>query len=78
MSELHKAINDGSLAIKIPSDCNTRWLSIQPAVENIIAQWSELKGHIKIARLSEKCYAAEMLFEMYSDEKNLGFLLFCN
>ena len=68
-NELHKEINDGSQPMKIMSDYNTRWLSIKTAVENIIAQWFELKAHLIIARLSEKCYSAELLFEMYSDEE---------
>ena len=61
-NELHKAINDGSQPMKIASDGKARWLSIQPAVENIIAQWVQLKDHLKITRLSEKCYPAELLF----------------
>ena len=36
-NELYKAIIDGSQAMKFPSGCKTRWMSIQPAVENIIA-----------------------------------------
>ena len=62
--------------MKIPSDCKTRWLPIQSAVENIIALWLELRVHFQIARLSENCYTAELLFEMYPDERNLAFLLF--
>ena len=77
-NELYKAINDGLQPMKIPSDGKTRWLSIQRAVENIIAQWLELKVHFKISLLSGKCYAAELLFEMYSDEKTLAFLLCFN
>ena len=66
-NEHYIALIDGSQPMKILSDCKTRWLSIQPAVENIIAQWLELKAHFRIARLSEKCYAAQLFFEMYSD-----------
>ena len=51
-NELHKAINDGSQPMKIPSGCKSRWLYIKAAVENIIAQWLELKAHFKIARLT--------------------------
>ena len=65
-----------SMPMKIPSDCLTRWLSIQPAVKNIIALWLELKAHRKIARLSEKYYSAELLFEMYSEEKKNRILAF--
>ena len=62
--EHYKAINDGSQPMKILSDCKTNWLSIQPAVESIIALWLELKAHFKIVRLSRKCCTAELLFEM--------------
>lgn len=75
-NELYKTINDGSSPLKIPSDCKTRWLSIQPAVEKIVSQWLELKLHFETTRLSEKCYTAEILFEMYSDEIFLAFLSF--
>ena len=77
-SELYNAINDGSQSMKIPSDCQTRRLFIQTDIENIIAQWSELRAHFKIARLSEKCLTFKLLFQMYSDEKNLAVFLFCN
>ena len=62
--------------MKIPSDSKTRWLSIQPAVDRIVFQWLELKTHFQIVRQSEKCYTAELLFQMYCNEKNLAILLF--
>jgi len=34
----------------------------------------ELKTLFGIARLKEKCYTAEVLYEMYSDDKNLAYL----
>ena len=55
------------------SHCRTRWLSFLPAVENVIAQWLELKAHFLIVRLSEKLCAADLLFEMYSNDKSLHF-----
>ena len=70
-NELYKAINDGSQPMIIPSDCKIRWLSIQPAVKNIVAQCLELKAHFKIAGLSEKCYPDELIFEMYSNKKTI-------
>lgn len=75
---LFQTLNSGSLPLKIPRDCQTRWLSIQPAVQRILEQWLELKTHFQVTRLSEKCYTAEILYEMYSDEKNLAYLLFLN
>ena len=44
---LHKAINDGTAPLKISSKGQTRWLSIQVAVERIVNQWLELKTHFK-------------------------------
>ena len=73
---LCKAINDGATPLKIPSKGQTRWLSIQVAVERIVNQWLELKAHFQVTRQSEKCFTSEMLFEMYNDEKNLAYLLF--
>ena len=73
---LYQTLNDGISPLKIPKDCQTRWLSIQPAVQRILEQWLELKTHFEVSRLSEKCYTAEVLYGMYSDEKNMAFLLF--
>ncbi|MGL5028976.1 MAG: hypothetical protein ACRC6C_02580 [Wolbachia pipientis] len=74
--EVYKTINDGHDPLKIVQSCDTRWLSIESAVSRILAQWTELKVHFKIARLKEKCYTAEMLYNMYCDGKNHAYLLF--
>ena len=74
--EFYKAINDGSEPRKILSDCKTRWKYIQPAVENVITHLLELKAHLNIERLSEKCYSVELSIEMSSDEKNPIILTF--
>ena len=73
---LYQSLNDGKSPLKIPMNCKTRWLSIEPAVERIISQWTELKAHFEITRRSEKCFMSEILHEMYCDERNLAFLLF--
>lgn len=73
---LYHTINEGKNPLKIPNNCNTRWLSIEPAVDRILSQWLELKTHFEIVRLTEKCYTAELLYEMYSDEANHAYLLF--
>ena len=75
---MYKALNDGANPLKIPRDCQTRWLAIQPAVERILGQWLELKTLFSITRYSEKCYTVEILHEMYSDEKNLLYFFFLN
>ncbi|EFA13101.1 hypothetical protein TcasGA2_TC012970 [Tribolium castaneum] len=71
---MYQAINDGSDPLKIPGA--TRWLSIELAVTRICDQWLELKTHFQIVREKEKCYTAEMLYSMYSDDLNYAYLCF--
>ena len=75
---LYKALNDGANPLKILRDCQTRWLAIQPVVERILEQWLELTTLFSITRHSDKCYTSELLYEVYSDEKNLLYFLFLN
>lgn len=56
--------------------CDTRWLSIETAVGRILNQWLELKTLFGIAKLKEKCYAAEILHNMFVDDSNLAYLKF--
>ncbi|CAG4970092.1 unnamed protein product [Parnassius apollo] len=71
---LFQTINCGDEPLKILKVCDTRWLSIEPAVLRILAQWNELKLHFSLAR--EKCYTAGLLWEMYNDEGNRLYLCF--
>lgn len=73
---LYKAINNKEEPLKIISACKTRWLSIETAVSRIADQWLELKTHFNISRNVEKCYTAETLYCMYSDDKIYAFLSF--
>lgn len=73
---LYKAINDNHNPLKIVKSCDTRWLSIETAVGRILKQWVELKTLFSIVRQKDKCYSAEILFEMYSDNNNLAYLTF--
>lgn len=74
--KLYNVMNEGHEPLKIVMACNTRWLSIESAVNRIHNQWHELKAHFDIARLKEKCYTAEVLYNMYSDRTNYIFLCF--
>lgn len=74
--QLFETLNDGKEPLKIPRVCDTRWLSIEPAVTRILSQWDELKLHFQIVRSSEKCYSAETLYEMYCDPVSKLYLLF--
>lgn len=73
---LYQAINDGHEPLKIVQACITRWMSIHTAVERVCTQWVELKTHFQIAKLDEKCYKADILYQMYADESNLVYFLF--
>jgi len=73
---LCNAINNGHDPLKIVKACDTRWLSIETAVSRILHQWIELKTLFQIARQKEKCYNAEILFNMYSDNNNLAYLTY--
>jgi hypothetical protein len=53
----------------------TRWISIEPTVGRILAQWDSLKAHFDILRLSEHCYTA-VLYSMFSDITNKIYLQF--
>lgn len=61
--------------LKIVQSCRTRWLSIATVVESIHDQWSELKIHFDIA-CQEKCFAAQLLYEIYSNDTNLAYIKF--
>ena len=39
---LYETINGGKTPLKIPMNCKTMWLSIEPAVNRIVSQWLEL------------------------------------
>lgn len=73
---LYETLNDGKQPLQVPKLCDTRWISLEPAVTRILAQWEELKMHFNIARSDEKCFTAEMLYNMYSDPINKLYMLF--
>lgn len=74
--DLYKLINDGHDPLKIVQSCQTRWLSIESAVARIYTQWCELKMHFNLAKLKERCYTAELLHGMYSDDVNFAYIAF--
>ena len=73
---LYNTINDGHDPKKIVQSCDTRWLSVAPALRRIDTQHLELKVHFGVARNSEKCYTAEILYEMYNDRANVVYIKF--
>lgn len=42
----------------------------------VLDQWEELKTHFGIARATQKCLTADLLYGMYSDVKNKIYLVF--
>lgn len=56
---IYQTINCGSEPLAIPQMCNTRWISIEPAVNRILNQWVELKLLFEVARRNDHCYMAE-------------------
>ncbi|KAL1501402.1 hypothetical protein ABEB36_006726 [Hypothenemus hampei] len=54
----------------------TRWISIEPAVQRILNQWDSLKVHFEIVRHTQNFYTAELLYAMYNDLSNKVYLTF--
>ncbi|XP_036149363.1 uncharacterized protein LOC118647829 isoform X1 [Monomorium pharaonis] len=73
---LFKALNDGLEPLKILQVAATRWLSITNAVRRVLQQWLELKTHFYLRRTADKCYAAELLYNMYTDIRNKLYFIF--
>lgn len=67
---------EGKESKKIVQAFNTRWFLIEFAISSILDQYLELKTHFEVVRISEKCYNAEILYNIYKDETNLLYLLF--
>lgn len=76
LQRTNKLINDGHEPLKILQSCQTRWLSVESAVARIYTQWLELKTHFNMAKLKERCYTAELLHGMYSDDVNYAYIAF--
>lgn len=68
--QIYNLINDGKNPLKITSVCATRWLSIETSVAQIHSQWLELQTHFRLSKDIEKCFTAQILYEMYSDDNN--------
>lgn len=75
-NQIFKLLNENQDPLKIVQACGTRWLSIEPAVSRIQDQWLELKTHFSIAKGNEKCYKADLLYQMYNDDINYAFICF--
>ncbi|XP_040077359.1 uncharacterized protein LOC120849243 [Ixodes scapularis] len=75
-SKLYKSLCDGDDPLTIPRVCDTRWISLEPAVARVLDQWDPLLKHFEQARSMEGCYTAELLFQMFSDPLNKLYLLY--
>ena len=56
--------------------CDTRWLSIEPAITKIVTQWEELKLHFNLARGKDNCYSADLIYNMLGDKRNYLYFVF--
>lgn len=76
-SALYTRVNAGAKPSKLVQLSNTRWLAWTDAVSVNIKQWDELKEFFgKISKkITEKCYTARTLVEMYEDDTNYLYLL---
>lgn len=72
---IYAAINDAMQPLKLVRACETRWLSIESAVNRIESQWLELKTHFEIAATVESSHQANILKKLHTD-KNLLYLKF--
>ncbi|KAH8025106.1 hypothetical protein HPB51_003022 [Rhipicephalus microplus] len=75
-SQLYRSLCDGEEPLSIPRVCDTRWISLEPAVVRVLDQWDMLLKHFEQARSTEGCYTAELLYQMYSDPLNKLYLLY--
>jgi hypothetical protein len=62
--QLYALLNDGDNPLHMVQACETRWLSIEPAVTRIVDQWLKLRTHFDLARQAEKCYLTDTLSNM--------------
>lgn len=69
-------INEGRNPKKIVRACQTRWLSVEPAVGEILAQWVELELHFQLAKTADNCYTANELHEIYKNTTLKSYLIF--
>lgn len=74
--DLYASIHPGEEPLKILKLSDTRWLSIAACVERILQQYDSLKLHFQKAKDDERCYKAELLYQMYSDIENKLYLVF--
>lgn len=71
---IYQTINCDSEPLSIHQMCNTRWISIEPAVNRILEQWVELKLLFEVARRDNHCYRAETLYTIYNEPSNYLYL----
>jgi len=62
-------MNDGQDALQLVQLSNSRWLSLYKCCERVLGQWDELKLHFDLCKVSDRCYDAEILPDMYPVNK---------
>ena len=74
-NELYNTLYDED-PLKILQIAGTRWISIEPVCERVLNQWEALTEYFREAAVTEKCYTAQTLYNMYKDNNNKLFLIF--
>lgn len=74
--QVYALLNDGAKGRGMVQLAATRWLSRYGAVETVLSSYLELSSHFERASLTERCYAARVLNDMYKDEASKLYLLF--
>lgn len=75
-AKIYSLINPGETPLLLLQLSSTRWLSIYDCCARILNQWDELKLHFQISKDAQRCYEAEILYQMYSDPVNKLYIEF--
>lgn len=74
--KIYSDMNDGHTPLNLIQPNETRWMSIEKAISRILSQWNELQEHFNEARVNQRCYTAELLYQMFCDDSIKLYLLF--
>lgn len=75
-AQIYELINNEKTPLNIPKMSNTRWLSIERAVNVILKSWLELKLLFNTLKPEEKCFVSCTLKDMYNDSSNFLYLTY--
>jgi len=73
---LFRIMNNRQDPLQLVQLSNTRWLLLYKCCERVLGQWDELKLYFDLSKVSDRCYDAEILSNMYADPVNKLYLQF--